>query len=219
MVAVGRYQGQEPDVVGHAGALLMQALGLLGAVVAACAAHWYVYSILRGETRPHRTTWGVWTLIGVLGTGSAVDSGAGPGAYVALVYLALHVAVFLLSLSRRFGKPGGEPHDGALGLLAVSAIVLWQVAHLPAGLAATVAVVADGLALWPTLRESWRQPRTESLPAWLADSVAALLGVIAIAEHRYASMAYPVYLALGNSLVAGCLLLRRVQARTELRCA
>jgi len=192
----------------------MSALGIVAGAIAGCAALRYVYTILRGETRPHRTTWGVWTLIGGLGAGSAVDGGAGPGAYVALVYLALHAVVFLLSLSRRFGKAGGEPYDTPLGLTAVAVTVLWQLADLPTPFAATVAVGADGLALWPTLRESWRQPRSESLSAWLADSVAALLGVVAISEHRYASMAYPVYLAMGNSVVAGCLLVRWMQRRS-----
>lgn len=188
---------------------LFALLGIAAALIAGLAGGWYVYTVLRRGTRPHPTTWGVWALVGALGAGSAVEGGAGPGAYVALVFFALHAVVFVLSLTKRFGKPGGEWYDYALGITAVAALVLWQVMDLPAAFAATVAVSADSLALWPTLRESWRQPRTESLSAWLADSAAAMLGVLAVAERRYAPLAYPVYLAIGNSAVAGALLIRR----------
>ena len=193
-------------------------LGIAGALLAALAGGWYVYTVLRGGTRPHPATWGVWALSGALGAWSAVEGGAGPGAYVALVYLALHIVVFLLSLSRRFGKPGREWYDHPLGLTAAAALVLWQVLDLPAAFAATVAVGADGVALWPTLRESWRQPHTESLSAWLADSVAATLGVLAVPELGYAPLAFPVYLAVANSAVAGALLARRIQRRWVVAC-
>jgi predicted permease len=192
-------------------------LALAGSVLAAGAGGWYVCTILRRQTRPHRTTWGVWTLIGVLGSGSALQAGAGAGASVAMIYLALHVVVFALSLSSRFGKPGGEWYDRPLGLAAVGAIVLWQVMDLPAAVAATIAVAADGLALWPTLRESWRQPHTESLSAWLVDGMAATLGALAVPDLEYARVAYPAYLAVGNSAVAGALLLRWMETRTALR--
>jgi hypothetical protein len=193
-------------------------LGIAGALLAGLAGGWYVYTVLRGGTRPHPATWGVWALSGALGAWSAVEGGAGPGAYVALVYLALHIVVFLLSLSKRFGKPGREWYDHPLGLTAAAALVLWQVLDLPAAFAATVAVGADGVALWPTLRESWRQPRTESLSAWLADSVAATLGVLAVPDLEYAPLAFPVYLAVANSAVAGALLARRVQRRWVVAC-
>ena len=183
-------------------------IGITGAVIAALAGGWYVYGVVRGGTRPHPTTWGVWALIGALGAGSAVESGAGPGAYAAVVFLALHTVVFGLSLSRRFGKPGGEWYDYPLGLVAASALVAWQALELSAAFAAAAAVAVDALALWPTLRESWRQPHTESLAAWLADGAAAFLGALAVADWRFAPLAYPVYLAIGNGAVAGVLLIR-----------
>ena len=85
----------------------MSALGLVGALIAALAAGWYVYTILRKRNPPPSNDRGcTWALIGALGAGSAVEGGAGPGAYVALVYLALHLVVFVLSLSKRFGQAG-----------------------------------------------------------------------------------------------------------------
>ena len=183
-------------------------LGIVGAAVATVAAIYYVYDIIRGDTRPHRVSWGVWALIAVLGAGSALEGGAGAGAYVSLVYVGLTVIVFLLSLAPKYGKPGGEWYDWPLGLAAVGTIVAWQVFGLPVTVAAAVAVAADSAAAWPTLRESYRQPHTESLPVWAADAVAAALGVAAVAEYNFASTAFPVYLMVAQGLIAVTLLVR-----------
>lgn len=184
-------------------------LGVVGAVIAAGAAIYYIYDIVNGTTRPHRVSWGVWALIAILGASSAIEGGAGAGAYVSLVYVGLTVIVFLLSLVPRYGKPGGESYDWPLGLAAAGTIVAWQVFGLPVTIAAVVAVVADAIAAWPTLRESYRQPHTESLPVWTADAVAAALGVAAVAKYNFASLAFPVYLLVAQGLIATILFARR----------
>ncbi|HEY1370541.1 MAG TPA: hypothetical protein VGF23_25650 [Gaiellaceae bacterium] len=191
-------------------------LGILGALVASAGSLAYLYSIAFGETRPHRISWGVWTLIGVLGVGSALDGGAGAGAYAAGVYLLCQALVFALSLGR-FGKAGAGRYDLALGAVAVAAIVIWQVGHLPPGAAATTAVAADGVALWFTLRSAYRDPRGESLIGWALDVPAAALGVAAIAQYSYAATLYPTYLVLASSLVLAVLAVSACQGRRARR--
>ncbi|MBI2009394.1 hypothetical protein HYS84_03205 [Candidatus Saccharibacteria bacterium] len=85
----------------------------------------------------------------------------------------------------------------------------WQIFGLPVTVAAAVAVAADAAAAWPTLREAYRQPRTESLAVWTADAVAAALGVAAVAEYNFASVAFPVYLLVAQGLIAATLFARR----------
>lgn len=188
-------------------------LGLIGAIIASIAGIYYLYTIVHGSTRPHRVTWGVWSLIGVLGVGSAIEGGAKAGSYVALVYVVLEIIVFLLSLSKKYGKPGGESYDYILGAIAVVALIIWRVADLSPNFAATVAVLADGTVAWFTLRESWRQPQTESLIAWLVDVPAAALGVAALASFSYAAIAYPLYLLIGNSAITTALVIRAWQRK------
>jgi hypothetical protein len=187
-------------------------LGLLGALVASAGSLFYLYAIVFGQTRPHRISWGVWTLIGVLGVGSAQAGGAGAGAYAAGVYLVCQALVFALSLGR-FGKPGGERYEYLLGAVAVAAIVVWRVGHLSPGAAATTAVAADGVALWFTLRGAYREPRGESLLGWALDVPAAALGVAAIAHYTYAATLYPAYLVVASSLVLAVLAVGGAQRR------
>jgi hypothetical protein len=182
--------------------------GLAGAFVALIGAAGYLKSILFGSTRPHRVSWGVWCLIALLGFFASESGGAGPALYVVGAFVAIMVVVFLLTLSPRYGKPGGEWYDPWLGVAAIVTLVVWRLLNLPAALAASVAVAADCFALWPTLRESWRQPETEATWPWVAGTLAFLLGVLAVENRNFAAMAYPAYLLGSNCLIAGALLIR-----------
>ena len=184
-------------------------LGALGACIVAAAGVYYVWDIIHGTTRPHRVSWGVWALVGILGFASARDGGAGPGAYVAGVFVLATVVTFALSLVPRYGKPGHRRTDVVLGAVALAGIALWQAGVLPTGVAALVAVACDAVALWPTLRSTYHAPRTESLAAWSANAAGCTIGLAALEGLSLASAAYPVYLAVATGVTAALIVVRR----------
>jgi hypothetical protein len=190
-------------------------LGISGALIVSIGAIYYLYDIVWGETRPHRVTWAVWTCIGVLGFGVTDSAGAGPGAYVAGVYTIAYVATFLLSLTRKYGKSGVRRTDIALGLVALAGVCLWRFAGLGDTPAAVLAVACDAAAVWPTLREAWLQPGTESVPTWSADVVGSALGLAAVTSVSFAANAYPSYLLIANALVLAVLLAGRTRVNRQ----
>jgi len=184
-------------------------LGVSAAVVASGAAGWYAYTVVRGRTRPHRVTFAVWTLIGALGVSSALEAGAGPGAYAAIVYAAVTAFVFLVSLVPGFGKPNAERRsDWLLGLVSCATLLAWSVTTLPTAAAATVAVGAEAAIAWPTIREAWRQPRFEAAGPWLLGSVGCCMALAAVERFSYASASYPAFIALQELTVAFVLVAR-----------
>ena len=191
--------------------------GVAGAVIVACSALYYVYDIVHGSTRPHRVSWAVWTCVGLLGFGAAGDAGAGAGAYVAGVYAATYVVTFTVSLMPRFGKAGVRSFDVILGVAALAGLMLWRFGELAPSAAAVVAIACDAAALWPTLREAWLQPESESLAAWTADVVGNALALFAVATASFAATAYPAYLLIGNVLVTCALATGRTHARAARR--
>lgn len=188
-------------------------LGILGALVAVIGSGIYIYSIVRGSTRPARVSWVVWLIIGFLGAASVTAGQGGPAAYVPWVYFGCEIIVVALSLTKKYGKQGGEWYDYPLGALGILAILIWQLAHLPAAFAATAALLADSVAGWVTLRESWRQPQTESLPAWSLGVVDTSLALASSAKFSYAAIAFPVSGLIYNSLVTAVLLIKHFQKR------
>lgn len=191
----------------------MNSLGVVGAAIILVAESFYIWSILFGTTRPSRSSWGVWSLTGVLGFSSAVSGGAGAGALVAGAFMVVHLIVFALSCMPKYRKPGQEPYDFPLIIIAVAMLIGWQVFGLSAAWAATVAWVSEAIALTPTLRESWRNPKSESLAAWSADVVGASLAVLALEDGSYPALAYPLYLVAATALVSIVLILARAKKR------
>jgi hypothetical protein len=148
----------------------------------------------------------VWALVGVLGFGSADAGGAGPGAYAAGVDAMACIVTFLLSLHPRLGKPGGRRMDLLLGVAAVAGVLLWRWGPLGNSGAALLAVSCETIALWPTLREGWRQPGFESLASWATDVLGNGLCVVAVATVSIASLAYPLFVlgaAVAMTVVLG----------------
>jgi hypothetical protein len=180
---------------------------LCGSVIAVFAAALYIRSILKGETRPHRVTWGGWTLVGLLGLVSSREGGAGVGLVVTAVFVVTVALVFLLSLSPKYGKPGGQKIDLIAGAIAGLVLLSQLIIDYSPAIGATVAVLADIVFLWPTVRESWSHPEHEALHPWVIGALAEALGVMALGNYSFASSAYSVYILCGNMIVIGALLL------------
>jgi hypothetical protein len=181
-------------------------LGLTGAGIVAVSAVYYAIDVLRGGTRPQRTSWGVWALVGILGVASSDAGGAGPGMYAAAVDAVACAATFLLSLIPRDGKPGGRRLDSYLGLAAVAGVVLWQFGPLTDAGAAICAVTCDTVALWPTLRDARHRPDLESRLSWSTDVVGNGLCLAAVGTASVAALVYPVFLVIAAAAMATVLL-------------
>ncbi len=184
-------------------------LGILGAVIAGISGIYYIYTILKGYTKPHRVTWFGWSLATILGAWAAFSAGAGGGALVPATYAVVLSIIFLLSLVPKYGKPGGDRMDYVIAAVATGGILLWQVADLPIAAATTIAILSDMWFSWLTVRESWRQPETEAIGPWLAGSLACALGVAALDSFAYAAAAFPVYILLVNLAIVSVLAVRK----------
>jgi hypothetical protein len=188
-------------------------LGLLGAAIVLIGSGWYIWTILRGQTRPLKATWAVFALVAILGALGARSGGAGPGADVAYVLVGFTAIVFLLSL--HYGKPGVRRMDWLLGMSAVSAFALWKLLGLPPSFAGSMAAAADAVGLSFTLRETFGKPGSESLAAWTIKASGCIVCAAATAQLTYAALVYPLWLVSCDSSLVICILLAR--RRTNVR--
>lgn len=177
----------------------MPALGL-AAALALLALGWpYLRQCWTGAAQPHPLSWGIWAVLGVIGTAATVAAGAGPTALVVAASAGLQLATFVVALRR---SPLQVTARELWPLVpAVAGCVVWIAARQPLAAALGV-VVADACGLWPTLTKTWRDPSSEPALLWLGGAIAFAVGCVAVEDADLASLIYPVFLALGNTAVA-----------------
>lgn len=184
-------------------------LSVIGVLIATFSGLLYIRTILAGESKPHRVTWGGWTLVGVLGLLSSVKGGAGIGIIVAASFVLGVTAIFCLSLFPKYGKPGGTKVEWIAGIIAAAALLLHPFLHYSPTVGTTIAIGADLVFLWPTLKAAWFQPETEALQPWVIGAVAETLGVVALGTFTYAAAGYSVYILVGNLAIIAALMIQK----------
>lgn len=167
-------------------------LGPAAAALSMVAPFIYMRSILRGESKPHRTS----RLVLLVCTALMVVSLVADGVTGAALWLAgaqcLQCAV-TFAMSLKYGVGGWSRLDiGCLGL-ATAGIVAWQTTSDPM-LALAAAILADFFGFVPTLVKTWFRPETESRAFYLVDTVAGAMAIGGLATVTASSLAFPLYI-------------------------
>jgi hypothetical protein len=132
----------------------------------------YVLSILRGKTRPHKTT-RVVSLANLVGS-IAVHAALGI-LLLAIIFFIRSLVLAVLSL--KYGVGGRSRLDIVCGVMAIVGITAWLVTGN--GITALVfAIVADGVAYAPAIVKTWKLPKSEAPLLYWLESVAAMLAII-----------------------------------------
>lgn len=189
--------------------------GVLSALIALVSYIPYFRSILKGESKPSRATFGTWSFIGIVETASYAASGARATVWLPIVYAIGDISVFILSFKRGMG--GKQPLDILCLLGAVAGIVCWAITKDPR-LALYLSMSASACGFIPTLRKVYVLPQSENRTTWAMDIAAAACNLVAVAHLNSYLVLYPLYTLVFDSGVVGLMMMpRRVQHSTTVR--
>jgi hypothetical protein len=178
-------------------------LGLIAALVAIAQVIPYVISILRGNTRPQRASYGIWSVIQTIGITSYIAAGATSTKWAPIVLTINSLVIFGLSL--KHGMGGFNKLDIVCLGLAAAAIALWVTTDNP-DLAVYMSTLAGLIAYIPTIKKAYIWPKTENTLSWCMYIVAALLNVLALTSTKLV-IALPLIMSLILSVTVSSLLL------------
>ena len=179
------------------GCPVQEIIGKFAGILALVGYALYIWAILRGETKPSKTTWWIWTPVVITLFFSAEASGAKETLWVARAEVVGIISIALLSL--RFGSD--EKQKGEWFCIvgsAISLLILWFGA--PA-LALFAALATDSFALWPTIQKTIRNPREEDRLAWVFTQTANLFNLFAISTLSFGDVMYPIWLFVLDGIV------------------
>ena len=182
-------------------------LPVIIAVLELAATARYLRAVLRGATRPCRTTWLIWAPLAWLTVASSIEAGA-CATLAKLVASALGVSGIAL-LSLWHGTGGRTPADLACFALTAVGVELWAALQAP-GAGLCLFLAADLIGALPTVCQAWRDPRHEAVDPWLLGLLGAALNLTLVDDAAwnatlggFALWGYPIYLtALNGVMVA-----------------
>lgn len=160
----------------------------------------YIRAVLRGETRPSRASWLIWTTLSWLTLAGSIEAGA-TATSAKLAASALGVTAIAVAALVR-GTGGLKRSDVACCALAGCGLGFWMTSDDPvSGL--LIFLAADMAGALPTLRDTWRDPRREAPDPWLLGLVSSVLTLPLVDDaawttswEGFAHWGFPIYLTV-----------------------
>ena len=189
---------------------LAPVLGVLAGVLGVVDTVPYVRDTLRGSTRPHRGTWLIWSLLGIVVTLSQYADGASWSLIMASVQTVVTALIFALSI--RHGEGGLTRTELAMIAVAATGIAGWAIADAPLVATACV-VVADFIGVAMMVPKTHRDPDSETLVTFAFASLGGVLAAGAVGAWDVSLLLYPVYYCAANGAIALLIVERRAVLR------
>lgn len=192
---------------------LARVSALLAAVLAVVGTVPYVLDTVRRSTVPHRGSWLVWSVLGVV----AVESQRADGARWSLLPLAVQAlgTCVVLLLSIRLGSGGLSGTEIGLLLLAGVGIVGWRTADEPV-IATGCVILADLIGALLMTPKAWCDPSSETCSLFVMASLGGAATAGAVGVMAAPLLIYPAYFCLINGSLAAMIALRRAMLRSIL---
>ncbi|MEM9469088.1 MAG: hypothetical protein AAF988_02900 [Pseudomonadota bacterium] len=172
---------------------IFTAIGLVFTFVGYIA---YIYSIFRGNTRPHPFSWFIWGLLTAIGFFAQVSDNAGPGAWITGVSAAFTLFIALIGYIKRSDIVITRA-DTITFFAALSSIPLWLLTNTPLYSVILITII-DAIAFYPTFAKTWHRPDQELPFQTIMAGSKFVLSLFALNNYTVITVLYPLSLVIMN---------------------
>jgi len=184
---------------------MLETFGYISGILFMFSAVPYVRSILKGNTKPQRITWLIWTVLVFIAFFSQLAKGATWSLLLTAGDAVTIVIVFIFSIKYGIGGFGKMDIISLFG--AGLSLVLWYFTNEPA-IALFLIIFIDIIGSNLTIIKTWKNPETENWVGWAMCGVGGVFGILSVGSFNFILLAYPLYICLINSLIALIILIR-----------
>lgn len=182
-------------------------LGLIAGIIAFLAYIVYIISIIKGNTKPNRATWWIWSFMGLVMALSYHFSGAENTIWVPYVEFLGPLSIAILSI--KYGEGSLEDKTDLLCLFgAFASVLLWIIFNNPV-IALVTNLAIDSFAIIPTIKKSYLRPEGEDFWAWFGTGLADSLNMFAVERFTFAILVYPIYMLVSDLIIILILLFKK----------
>jgi hypothetical protein len=180
---------------------MLEYLVVVAAFASLIAAIVYIRSMFKGNTKPNKVTWFMWSIAPLIATAAAISKGV---SWAVLPVFMSGFCPLLIFASSFFTKKTYwklSTFDYFCGTLSGMALVFWFATNDP-NLAIALAIVSDTFAAIPTFKKSWSNPETESAWPFIVGFFGPMTSFAVATIWSFSELAFPVYLIVINFLLA-----------------
>lgn len=163
----------------------------------------YIRAILRGETKPMKSTWLVWATLDWFTCWGMWQQESLNGQIVGVSIGATTIAV----LAWRKGRTGWSLLDGACLTFCIVGIVLWRWSGNP-DVSITLNLSVILVATLPTFRNAWRNPQNENWLSWLLAWCSCVSVMTTLDWSSLAQVAQPIVFFIIETTMLYLILIR-----------
>lgn len=187
------------------------AAGILAGIIAFTMGHvWYMWTIVKGGTKPHLFTWMLSAVMSGLTLITYRASGAQETIFVPLGDFVAFCIIAVLSWKYGNGRKFSKG-DYMWLAIAIVAIILYSLLDNPRW-AFYFVLIAEVVTLVPTMVKTWAAPDEEDLVAWTGTCLGNLINLFAVNQLIEVEKIY-VWVILLADLVVWILILRKFFAK------
>jgi len=178
--------------------------GYLSGTLSVVAIIPYIYDILKGNTKPERASWFIWSALGLIAFFSQMEKGATNSLWMVGTSTVAVIVVSLLSLKLGYG--GFSKRDKISLLIAAFGILLWFITK-EAAFALFITIFVDSIGSFLTTLKSYEDPESETISTWIIASIAGVFSALSVGEWNFILLVYPLYIFLANFIVFAAIIL------------
>lgn len=181
-------------------------IGILSGGISLVAYLPYIYSIFQGKTKPSRSSWWIWSLVGLVILLSYYSAGARNTIWVPAVFFVCPLIVAILSI-----KYGANSKFDWLDIISIvlttSSLIIWSFFRL-AIITLSFNIFLDFIGFLPTFRKSYHEPSSENKFTWILFFLGSILNLIALEKYSFSIGLYPIYMFVMDLIMISLLFIK-----------
>lgn len=167
----------------------------------------YIRDTVRGTTSPHRVTWGLWALEGLLAFAIETQQHVGLASVMTLALGLVPVAVLLASMKNPRAQWRIDRVDIACALVSLCGLLMWALIK-QSTLALLAFTGADVMAALPTFRKAWNAPQSETPKAFALGALNCAITVLTLRHFTTAGALFPGMIFVSDTILSVVLIAR-----------
>lgn len=173
----------------------------LGLLIGSIGGIDYLIKTLKGEVRPNKVGWFLWSLAPLIASFAMLQQGVGVEMFFTFITGFIPFTIFLASFFNKKSYWKISSFDICVGGLSIVGLILWKVTNI-GNVAIVFSIVADFLASLLTLAKSYREPESESYVAFALGTVSGIFALLVTKDWSFQNYAFNLYVTTINAILS-----------------